>query len=124
MKKNSETSEISSSEWLSINQFLFEVKQVDFACVSIYYPYGKGEDTISLLQKTKRREPFEKIELEIEKRIVELKKNPTSVGKYAKTLCIFGWIKNGKVKIKNIGISKKTTLCLHAKQKTLYQTIW
>ena len=107
VKKNSENSEISSSEWLSINQFLFEIKQVDSACVSIYYPYGKGEDTISLLQKTKRREPFEKIELEIEKRIVELKKNPTYVGRYAKTLCIFGWIKNGKVKIKNIGISKK-----------------
>jgi len=66
-----------------------------------------GDDTITLLDDTKRIEPFEKIELEIKKRISELKKNPTSVGRYAKTLCIFGWIENGKVKIKDIGTSKQ-----------------
>jgi peptide chain release factor subunit 1 len=107
MKTNSDHFEISPSEWLSLNQFLFEIKQVNSACISVYYPYGKGDDTISLLDDTKRKEPFEKIELEIKKRILELKKNPSSVGRYAKTLCIFGWIENGKVKIKNIGTSKK-----------------
>lgn len=107
MKTNSVHFEISPSEWLSLNQFLFEIKQVKSACISVYYPYGKGDDTISLLDDTKRKEPFEKIELEIKKRILELKKNPSSVGRYAKTLCIFGWIENGKVKIKNIGTSKK-----------------
>ena len=107
MKNNKDSSEISSAEWLSLNQFLYEVKQIDSPCVSVYYPYGKGQETIFLLQKTRRKEPFEKIELEIEKRITKLKENPSSVGKFAKTLCIFGWIKNGKVNIKNIGTSKK-----------------
>ena len=107
MKNNKDSSEISSKEWLSLNQFLYEVKQIDSPCVSVYYPYGKGQETIFLLQKTRRKEPFEKIELEIEKRIIKLKENPSSAGKFAKTLCIFGWIKNGKVNIKNIGTSKK-----------------
>ena len=99
--------EISSAEWLALNQFLYEVKQIDAACVSVYYPYGKGQQTISLLQYTKRMEPFEKIESEIEKRITKLKENPSSAGKFTKTLCIFGWIKNGKVHTKEIGTSKK-----------------
>ena len=107
MKNNLESSRISSTEWLSINQFLYDIKQIDSACVSVYYPFGKGEDTISLLKESKRKQPFEQIEIEIEKRIKELKKNHSSVGKYTKTLCIFGWIKNGKVKIKDIGTSKK-----------------
>ena len=107
MKNNTGSSEISSTEWLSLNQFLYEVKQIDSPCVSVYYPYGKGQETIFLLQKTRRKEPFEKIELEIEKRITKLKENPSSAGKFTKTLCIFGWIKNGKVNIKNIGTSKK-----------------
>jgi len=107
VKNNKDSSEISSAEWLSLNQFLYKVKQIDSPCVSVYYPYGKGQETIFLLQKTRRKEPFEKIELEIEKRITKLKENPFSVGKFAKTLCIFGWIKNGKVNIKNIGTSKK-----------------
>ncbi|NNM03230.1 MAG: peptide chain release factor 1, partial [Nitrosopumilus sp.] len=76
-------------------------------CVSVYYPYGKGMETISLLQETKRSESLEKIESKIEKRIFELKEKPPSVGKFTKTLCIFGWIKNDKVNIKEIGTSKK-----------------
>jgi len=107
VKNNTGPSEISSAEWLSLNQFLYQVKQIDSPCVSVYYPYGKGQETIILLQKTRRKEPFEKIELEIEKRITKLKENPSSAGKFTKTLCIFGWIKNGKVNIKNIGTSKK-----------------
>jgi peptide chain release factor subunit 1 len=107
VKNNLEYSEISSSEWLSLNQFLYEIKQIDTPCVSVYYPYGKGQETISLLQETKRKEQFEKIESEIEKRIIVLKKNPSSVGKFTKTLCIFGWIKNGKINTKEIGTSKK-----------------
>jgi peptide chain release factor subunit 1 len=101
------SSEISSAEWLSLNQFIHEVKQIDSSCVSVFYPYGKGQDTISLLQKTKRKESFEIIEAKIEKRIKELKENPSSAGKFTKTYCIFGWIKNGKVYIKEIGTSKK-----------------
>lgn len=107
MKDNSGPFEISPSEWLSINQFLLEMKKIDSSCVSVYYPYGKGKETISLLQETKRRESIERIETEIEKRIEKLRKNPSSVGKFTKTLCIFGWIKNGKINIKEIGTSKK-----------------
>lgn len=107
MQKNLDSSEIIPSEWLQINQFLHELKQIDSQCVSVYYPYGKGQETISLLQETKRSESLEKIESKIEKRITELKKNPPSAGKFTKTLCIFGWIKNGKVNIEEIGTSKK-----------------
>lgn len=107
MQKNLNSSEIVPSEWLLINQFIHELKQIESQCVSVYYPYGKGQDTISLLQETKRNESLEKIESKIEKRISELKKDPQSAGKFTKTLCIFGWIKNGKINIKEIGTSKK-----------------
>ena len=99
--------EIAPSEWISINRFLHEVKKIDSQCVSVYYPYGKGQETISLLQETKRNNALERIESKIESKIADLKKNPVSVGKFTKTLCIFGWVKNGKVDIKVIGTSKK-----------------
>jgi peptide chain release factor subunit 1 len=92
---------------MSVNQFLYEIKQINSTCVSVYYPYGKGQETISLLHETKRSDTLERIELKIENKITELKKNPVSVGKFAKTLCIFGWIKNDKVNLKVIGVSKK-----------------
>jgi peptide chain release factor subunit 1 len=60
-----------------------------------------------LLHETKRSDTLERIESKIENKIAELKKNPVSVGKFAKTLCIFGWIKNDKVNLKVIGVSKK-----------------
>ena len=107
MTSYAELSEISSSEWLSLNQFLQELKKINTPCISVYYPYGKGQDTIQLLQETNRSESFKKIESKIEKKILELKKNPVSVGKFAKTLCIFGWIKNKKIEIKVIGTSQK-----------------
>ncbi len=117
MKNNLESFTISSSEWLSLNQFLYEIKQIDSLCVSVYYPYGKGQETISLLQETKRNESFEKIESKIEKTIKKLKDNPTSIGKFTKTLCIFGWIKNGKIHIKEIGTSKKLPYIYIASKK-------
>ncbi len=112
-----ESTEISPSEWLSLNRFLQEIKQIDSPCVSVYYPYGKGEETISLLQETKRKESFEKIESKIEKRIRELKENPPSAGKFAKTLCVFGWIKNDRVNISEIGTSKKLPYIYMASKK-------
>ena len=103
----SELSEITSSEWLSLNQFVQELKEINSKCISVYYPYGKGKDTIQLLQETSRSESLKKIENKIENKILELKKNPISVGKFTKTLCIFGWIQNEKIQIKVIGTSKK-----------------
>ena len=102
-----EISEITPSEWMSLNQFLYEIKKINSRCVSVYYPYGKGNETISLLNESKRNETIEKIESKIQKRILELKKNPSSAGKFTKTLCIFGWMNNGKITIKEIGTSKK-----------------
>jgi len=99
--------QISSDEWLSLNQFLLEIKKIDFTCISVYYPYGKGKETISLLQETQRSESLEKIESKIENKITQLRKNPSSVGKFTKTLCIFGWMKNDIVHVKEIGTSKK-----------------
>ncbi|CAD6517833.1 Peptide chain release factor 1 [metagenome] len=107
MKKEVESSEITPSEWLSINQFLYEIKRIDSTCVSVYYPYGKGEEVISLLNETKRNEQIEKIESEIEKRIIELRKNPSSAGKFTKTFVVFGWIEEDKIILKEIGVSKK-----------------
>jgi peptide chain release factor subunit 1 len=100
-------SEINHTEWLTLNQFLHEIKKINSPCVTVYYPYGKGSETISLLQSTTRNETFEKIELKIQSKIKELKKNPTSAGKFTKTLCIFGWMNKGKVVIKQIGTSKR-----------------
>ncbi len=100
-------SEIEPAEWLSINQFLLELKEIKGPCLSVYYPYGKGQNTIQLLQETKRSESVEKIKKKIESKILELKKNPVSVGKFTKTLCLFGWIINDKIHLKIIGTSKK-----------------
>jgi len=100
-------SEIEPAEWLSINQFLLELKEIKGPCLSVYYPYGKGQNTIHLLQETKRSESVEKIKKKIESKILELKKNPVSVGKFTKTLCLFGWIINDKIHLKVIGTSKK-----------------
>ena len=102
-----ESSKIPSSEWLLLNQFLQELKKINTQCISVYYPYGKGQNTIQLLQETNRSDSLKKIEIKIEKKILELKKNPVSVGKFTKTLCIFGWIKNGKIEINVIGTSQK-----------------
>jgi len=107
VKNSPEPLEISPSEWLSINQFLLEMKKINSLCVSVYYPYGKGKETISLLQESKRKESTERIEREIEKRIAKLRENPSSLGKFTKTLCIFGWIKNGKINIREMGTSKQ-----------------
>lgn len=107
MKRELESSEITPSEWLSINQFLYKIKQINNKCVSVYYPYGKGKETISLLKETKKNPEIEKIELKIEKRIIELRKNPSSVGKFTKTFVVFGWIEKDQVILKEIGISKE-----------------
>ena len=107
MTASSALSEITPSEWLSLNQFVQELKEINSQCISVYYPYGKGKDTIQLLQETTRSESLKKIEQKIEQKILELKKNPVSVGKFTKTLCIFGWFKNEKIHIKVIGTSKK-----------------
>ena len=117
VKNNLEFSEVPPSEWLSLNQFFYEIKKIDSPCVSVYYPYGKGKEMISLLQENKRNESFEKIELKIEKRIMELKSDLTSAGKFNKTLCIFGWMKNGKINIKQIGTSKKLPYVYMASKK-------
>ena len=107
MTESSVLSEINPSEWLSLNQFVQELKEINSQCISVYYPYGKGKDTIQLLQETTRSESLKKIEHKIEQKILELKKNPVSVGKFTKTLCVFGWVKNEKIHIKVIGTSKK-----------------
>lgn len=117
MKNLRDSLEISPKEWLSINQFLLEIKQINSECISVFYPFNKGPETIALLQETKRKETFEKIESEIEKKINKLTENPPSTGKFTKTLCIFGWISNGKVKTKEIGISKRLPYIYMASKK-------
>ena len=117
MKSELESSEISSNEWLSLNQFVHELKQIDSPCMSVYYTSGKENEVVTLLRETKRNEYFEKIELEIEKKILDLKKQKKSIGNYVKTLCIFGWMKNKKIVIREIGISKKLPYIYMASKK-------
>lgn len=117
MKSELESSEISSNEWLSLNQFVHELKQIDSTCMSVYYTSGKENEVVTLLRDTKRNEYFEKIELEIEKKILDLKKQKKSIGNYVKTLCIFGWMKNKKIVIREIGISKKLPYISMASKK-------
>ena len=68
-------SEINHMEWLRLNQFFFEIKKINSPCVTVYYPYGKGSETITLLQSTKRNETFEKIQNKIQIKIKELKQS-------------------------------------------------
>lgn len=107
MEKTLRPSEISPDEWLSLNQFLYEIRQVDSTCVSVYYPRGKEDETVSLLQETQRTKQLKLIESKLEKQILKIKDNPSSAGKFTKTFCIFGWMKNGKVVTKGIGTSKQ-----------------
>ena len=60
-----------------------------------------------VLNEKQRTEPLEKVEAKIVKRIKHLKKNPITLGKFTKTLCVFGWIQNNTVHIKEIGTSQK-----------------
>ena len=117
MKSELESIEISANEWLSLNQFVHELKQIDSPCISVYYTSGKEKEIVALLKDTKRNEYFEKIESEIEKKILDLKKQKKSVGNFVKTLCIFGWIKNKKIIIREIGISKKLPYIYMASKK-------
>lgn len=105
IKKNFKISEISPSEWYSINQFTLEIAKTNNPSISLYFPHNKKSETIKLLRETKRKEEFEKIELVIEERILKL--NNDSIKKFINTYCIFGWQVNGKIRTKNISISKK-----------------
>lgn len=118
MESNLESSQIAPSEWLLLNQFLHEIKQVNSPCISVYYPYGSGRQTISLLQDNKRAESLEDIESKIEKKILKLADHPITVGKFVKTLCIFGWRGPGdKIVIKSIGTAKKLPFIYMATKK-------
>lgn len=112
MNDNLKHLEISPSEWISLNQFLHELKQINTFCVSVYYQLGKEKETISLLQQTERADFLEQIESKIEERITEFKKKPLSAGKFTKTVCIFGWMENNKIHIRSIGTSKKLRISI------------
>ncbi len=118
MQKNGlEYSNISPTEWFLLHQFLYDLKKINSNCLSVYYQYGKEKEIISLLKERKRTPQFEKIESIIEKKIKDLYKNHSSAGKFAKTFCIFGWLKNEKVKINHIGTSKKLPFIYMASKK-------
>ena len=50
---------------------------------------------------------LKKLNQQLKKEYQSLEENPSSVGRFTKTLCIFGWIEENKVKTKEIGTSKK-----------------
>lgn len=99
-------SEVSPSEWFSLSQFLHEIRQVDSPCISAYYPYGRGGEMISYIRET-RRAPLGDVELKITRRIEYLRKHPQSAGRSVRTLCIFGWVRDGRTVLREIGTSKK-----------------
>ena len=110
MQNELEYTEISASEWFSLNHFVHELKQIDSPCISVYYTTGKEKEIVSLLEETKRNPYFEKIESKIERKILDSKIKKKSIGKHVKTMCLFGWIKNERVVIKGIGLSKRLPL--------------
>jgi len=105
--KKFNSSEISPSEWYSINRFTLKLELQNSACVSVYYPHDKNLETVHLLRETKRNEATEKIESAIEKRIAKLSKATNLKKQFINTYCIFGWQSNSKVILKDIAISKK-----------------
>ncbi|MDI1495055.1 MAG: Peptide chain release factor subunit 1 protein [Cenarchaeum symbiont of Oopsacas minuta] len=105
--KKINTNQISPSEWYKINNFVHDLSIIKNRCVSVYYPRGSGAEMVNLLQKTKRDDIAERIELAIEKRIVKLQKEPKFGSNVINTLCVFGWITNGKVILKHVTVSKK-----------------
>ena len=105
--KKFNSSEISPSEWYSINRFTLELESQNSPCVSVYYPHDKNVETVRLLRETKRDETAEKIEDIIEKRITKLSKATNHKKQFINTYCIFGWQTNRKVILKDIAISKK-----------------
>ena len=117
MKNELESIEISPDEWLSLNQFVHELKQINFPCLSVFYPLGKEKEIVSLLKETKRNTYFEKIKSKMEKKILDSKKQKKSIGKFVKTLCLFGWIENKKIVIREINISKKLPLIYMTSKK-------
>ena len=100
-------SQISPSEWYSINRFTLDLASQNSSCVSLYYPHDKNLETLHLLRETKRDKVTEKIESAIEKRITKLSKLKNSKSQFINTYCIFGWQSNGKVVLKDIATSKK-----------------
>ena len=59
MKNNLESSEVSSAEWLSLNQFLYEIKQID-SIIGSDIPtdsdsatdfFNSGSNSVSILSK-------------------------------------------------------------------------
>ena len=111
------STEISSSEWYSINRFVSELHLQNNPCVSVYYPHDKISETINLLRETKRDIKTEKIESAIEKRITNLSKNINSKKLPFKTYCVFGWESKGKIILKNTAVSKKLPYIYLASKK-------
>lgn len=100
-------SEITPSEWYSINRFTSELELQKHPCVSVYYPHDKSTEILELLAKTKRNQITEKIESEIVKEITKQEKVTKSKKQFVNTYCIFGWQQNKKIILKKIAISKK-----------------
>ncbi len=109
--------EITPSEWYSINRFVSELQFQNKPCVSVYYSRDKISETINLLRETKRDSKTEEIESAIEKRITSLSKNINSKKLAFKTYCVFGWESNGRTIIKNITVSKKLPYIYLASKK-------
>ena len=105
--KRSNTNQISPNEWYKLNSFVQEIKSVKNRCISVYYPHRSEAEIISLLKKTRRDVVAERIETLIEKKIIKLQKDLENETQIVNTLCVFGWIDKGVVKIKHVTISKK-----------------
>ncbi len=90
-----------------LNAFVQDLSIVKKRCISVYYPRGTGAETVDLMRKTKRDAASEKIESAIERKIIKMQKEPGPGTNAISTLCIFGWIKDGKIIIKSVTVSKK-----------------
>ena len=104
--KKFNATEISPSEWYSINRFTVELAAQNQPCVSIYYPHDKSSEILELLGKSKRNQNTEEIEFAIKHEITKHEKSVKSKN-FINTHCIFGWKQNKRIILKKIDVSKK-----------------
>ena len=104
--KKFNATEISPSEWYSINRFTAELVTQNQPCVSVYYPHDKSAEILDLLGKSKRNQSTEETKFAIKHEITKHKKSRKSKN-FINTHCIFGWKQNKKIILKKIDVSKK-----------------
>ncbi|HET8719480.1 MAG TPA: Vms1/Ankzf1 family peptidyl-tRNA hydrolase [Candidatus Nitrosotenuis sp.] len=115
---------VDPAEWYSINKFMLSLDSQNPPYVSVYDPRGKDLEAVNILQETKRNEITEKIEHAVEKRIINLDKSTNAKKRFIAMHCVFGWQDNGRIVVRNIGISKRLPFVYVVSKKPFLKPIY